>query len=246
MNRLKGKIIVVTGGSGLIGKAIIDEIIAEGGIAINFDIKFYEVSKVNNIFCDISDKNSISAALKIVLNKFKKIDGWVNNAYPKTEDWGEKFEDINLNSWNKNIDLQLNSVFICCQLVLKRMKIQGYGNIVNIASIYGLVGPDFSIYENTNLTMPAAYSAIKGGVINFSRYLASYFGKFGIRINCISPGGVFNNQNKNFVKNYTSRVPLKKMAQPKDIAPSVIFLLSDSASYITGHNLLVDGGWTCI
>ena len=95
------------------------------------------------------------------------------------------------------------------------------------------------------MTTPAAYSAIKGGVINFSRYLASYYGKHGIRINCVSPGGIFNNQHKNFVKNYVNNVPLKRMGNPDDISPAVSFLLSEEASYITGQNLIVDGGWTC-
>jgi NAD(P)-dependent dehydrogenase (short-subunit alcohol dehydrogenase family) len=126
------------------------------------------------------------------------------------------------------------------------MKKQGYGNIVNIGSIYGIVAPDFSIYENTAFTMPAAYSAIKGGIINFTKYLANYYANFNIRVNCVSPGGIFNNQDINFVKKYETKVPLKKMARPDQVAPSIIFLLSESASYITGHNLIVDGGWTIL
>lgn len=245
MNRLANKIIVVTGGSGLIGRELINDIKKEGGIAINLDVIFYD-NENYNIYCDVSDEISIQSAINSVVAKYGRIDGWINNAYPKTEDWGDAFENINLNSWKKNIDLQLNSVFICCQLILKKMLDQGNGNIVNIASIYGLVGPDFSIYENIEMTMPAAYSAIKGGVINFSRYLASYYGKYGIRINCVSPGGIFNNQNPLFIRKYESKVPLKKMGKASEIAPSVTFLLSDSASYITGHNLIIDGGWTCI
>ena len=120
------------------------------------------------------------------------------------------------------------------------------GSIVNIGSIYGVVGPDFNVYDNTNLTMPAAYSAIKGGIINFSRYLSSYYGKHNIRVNCISPGGIFNDQESVFVKNYENRVPMKRMGNPEDISPAVSFLLSDESSYITGQNLIIDGGWTAI
>ena len=121
------------------------------------------------------------------------------------------------------------------------------GSIVNVASIYGVVGNDFTIYENTNgMTSPAAYSAIKGGVINFTKYLASYFGSYGIRVNAVSPGGIFNNQNKTFVEQFEYKVPLKRMAKPEEISPSITFLLSDESSYITGHNLIVDGGWTSI
>lgn len=120
------------------------------------------------------------------------------------------------------------------------------GSIVNIGSIYGTVGPDFNVYNNTELTMPAAYSAIKGGVINFTRYLSSYYGKNNIRVNCVSPGGIFNNQPVEFVKNYENKVPMQRMGKPEDISPAVSFLLSDDSSYITGQNLIIDGGWTSI
>ena len=120
------------------------------------------------------------------------------------------------------------------------------GTIVNIGSIYGTVGPDFNVYNNTELTMPAAYSAIKGGVINFTRYLSSYYGKNNIRVNCVSPGGIFNNQPVEFVKNYENKVPMQRMGKPEDISPAVSFLLSDDSSYITGQNLIIDGGWTSI
>ena len=126
------------------------------------------------------------------------------------------------------------------------MKAQSSGAIVNISSIYGVVGPDFSVYNGTQMTMPAAYSAIKGGVINFSRYLAAYYGPYGIRINCVSPGGIFDHQNQNFVSQYEAKVPMRRMGLPEDIAPAVGFLLSNDANYITGQNIIVDGGWTAI
>ena len=109
-----------------------------------------------------------------------------------------------------------------------------------------MVGNDFSIYKETNLTSPVAYSAIKGGLINLNRYFASYFGPYNVRSNCVSPGGVFNKQNSSFVANYTSKVPMRRMGKPQDIAPLVSFLLSNDAKYITGQNIAVDGGWTSI
>ena len=246
INNLNGKVIIITGGNGLLGKSIIKDVNKAGGVAINLDINHKTNIFKRRINCDISNVNSIDSAINIILQEFGQIDGWVNNAYPRTSDWNTKFENIKIDSWKINVDLQLNTIFICCQKVLKIMKKQKFGNIVNIASIYGIVGPDFNLYQNIEITMPAAYSAIKGGVINFSKYLASYYGKNNIRVNCVSPGGIFNHQNKNFIKRYESKVPLKKMAKPDQISPAIIFLLSDSASYITGHNLIVDGGWTII
>jgi NAD(P)-dependent dehydrogenase (short-subunit alcohol dehydrogenase family) len=243
---LDKKIIIVTGGSGLLGKDIVKDINAKKGIAINAEIKFKDNLDKNEVFCDITNENSISEMVSKVLERYGRIDGLVNNAYPYTKDWGNAFEDVSLESWKKNVDMQLNSCFSISQAILAVMSKQNNGSIVNIASIYGVVGNDFTIYNNTGLTSPAAYSAIKAGIINFSRYLASYYGHLGIRVNCVSPGGIFNNQNPVFVQQYESKVPLKRMAKPEDISPAVSFLLSDEAKYITGHNLIVDGGWTAI
>lgn len=246
MNSLENKIIVVTGGSGLIGTSIIQNLSAKGAIAINADINVIDNLAEGVIKCDVSDKKSIERILQNVIACYGRIDGWVNNAYPRTSDWGNTFENIDFASWNRNFELQLASIFLCSQLILKTMKEQRFGSIVNMASIYGVVGPDFSVYEGSAMTMPAAYSAIKGGVINFTRYLASYYGPYGIRVNCVSPGGIFNDQVKQFVSNYERKVPLRRMGLATDISPAVTFLLSEEASYITGHNLIVDGGWTAI
>jgi len=243
---LKNKVIVVTGGSGLLGDSVLKDLLTKGAIAINADIHCLDNLEAGIIKCDVSNENSVRQVLQSILNHYGRIDGWVNNAYPRTDDWGTDFENVNLTSWNRNFELQMGSVFLCSQMVLKIMKEQGSGSLINISSIYGMIGPDFSVYNGTGMTMPAAYSAIKGGVINFTKYLASYYGPYGVRVNCISPGGVFNNQPEPFVISYSKKVPLKRMALPIDISPSVSFLLSDDSSYITGHNLVIDGGWTAI
>lgn len=244
--KLNNKVIVITGGNGLIGRAIIDCMQNEGAEVINLEVNVTDDLDNGLLNCDITDLVALQRTIKKIIIKYQRIDGWVNNAYPRTSDWGNKFENILLESWKKNVDDQLNSVFICCQQVLQIMKMKKNGSIVNMSSIYGVVAPDFNVYEGTEMTMPAAYSAIKGGIVSFSRYLASYYGPVGVRINCVSPGGIFDNQNKTFVNQYEQRVPMRRMGQPKDIGPAVCFLLSDESAYITGQNLIVDGGLTSI
>lgn len=247
MSDLTGKIILVTGGSGLLGRAMLDDIRNNNGTAINGDISVEDDIQQHHLKLDITNSDSIKSTVQRIIDEYGRIDGLVNNAYPRTSDWGNKFEDVTVESWRQNVDYQLNSVFEISQLVLKAMQEKStLGAIVNIASIYGVQGNDFTVYDGTDLTSPAAYAAIKGGVINFTRYLASYYGPHKIRVNTVSPGGIFNHQPESFVKNYEHKVPLKRMGKPEDIAPAVSFLLSDAARYITGHNLIVDGGWSVI
>src|SRR5690606_37002435 len=152
-----------------------------------------------------------------IVNRYGRIDGLVNNAYPRTSDWGIKFEEIPIESWRKNVDMQMNSRFLICQKLLEVMKKQREGSIVNIGSIYGVVGNDFTIYEGYGGTSPAAYSAIKGGIVNFTRYLASYYGKYNIRVNCVSPGGIKDNQHPSFIERYEYKAPLKRMGKASEI-----------------------------
>lgn len=245
-DRLEDKVILVTGGNGLIGREIIKHLKLNGAIAINIDIN--GLTNLDEAFfkCDITSEMEVANMLQTVIHRYGRIDGLVNNAYPRTEDWGVKFEDVPYESWRKNVDMQMNSVFMITQKVLVHMKEKRSGSVVNIASIYGVVGNDFTIYEGYGGTSPAAYAAIKGGIINFTRYLASYFGKYGIRVNCVSPGGIKDNQHPSFIERYEQKTPLKRMGKAEEIAPAVTFLLSQEASFITGHNLMVDGGWTAI
>lgn len=255
MINMKYKVVVITGGAGLIGSELTSGFALSGAkvyiLDVNKDVSIKLVNLLNEKNCivkfietDITCERSINSAVDNIMNIDKKIDVLINCAYPRTKDWGNKFEDVNFESWRKNVDLHMNSYFLCCKKISEIMQKQKSGCIINFGSIYGVVGPNFSIYEGTDITMPVAYSAIKAGVINLTRYLATYLGKYGIRVNAVCPGGIFDNQNPNFVEKYSKNTPLGRMAYPEEIVGPVMFLASDAASYITGHILMVDGGWT--
>lgn len=254
--RLDGKTAVVTGGGGLLGSEVVTALAQSGAHVIIADIneerKLAIVSKLKKAGLsaesydfDISDIENLEKNIDSLFKKMFYIDIWVNSAYARTADWGAKVEDIKVDSWRKNVDMQMNSYALSSKYVAEHMKTKG-GSIINLGSIYGIVGPDFSVYDNTDLTMPMAYSVIKGGVTNLTRYLASYFGKYNVRVNIVCPGGVLDNQNPVFVENYARKVPLGRLAKPEDVAGAVLFLASDAASYITGSTIMVDGGWTAI
>lgn len=245
MFSIKNKVIVITGGSGLLGNQIVASLRLEGAVTISADIH-YQNQGEDDYIVDITSEDSVNEFVATVISKYEKIDGWVNNAYPRTKDWGNKIEDVPFESWRSNIDMHLNGYFLCCKIVLEAMKKQGFGSLINMSSIYGLVAPDFAVYEGTEMTMPVAYSAIKGGINNLTRYLAAYYGPSQIRVNTVSPGGIFDNQPEAFVTNYNKKVPMKRMGNPEDIVSAIYYLLCDESAYITGHNLVIDGGWSII
>lgn len=245
----ENKVAVVTGGLGLIGREIVQALRDHGTLVYVADIGdangiFEDVSNLKFMPMDITSEKSINDTISIIAEENGCLDIIVNSAYPKTADWGLKLEQIPFESWNDNMKSHLGGYFLCSRVAAEQMKKQKSGSIINMASIYGVVGPDFSIYDGTEMTMPAAYSAIKGGVIAITKYLATYYGKYKVRANTISAGGIFDNQPESFVEKYSMKTPLGRMGKPHDLVGAIVFLASDASSYVTGQNILVDGGWT--
>ncbi len=262
--RLNGKTAIVTGALGLIGKEHCKALSEAGAnvIAADLDVnecrKFASSLQTESIGCylDVTNPDSIKNLRDEALAKFNHIDILVNNAAindmfenPKAASEQSKFENYPLELWQKSIDVNLTGVFLCSQIIGSEMAKQKSGSIINIASTYGITAPDQSLYKKEDGTQsfykPPAYSATKGAVIMFTKYLASYWGNCGLRVNTLSPGGVENSQDDFFILKYSAKTPLGRMARPTDYKGALIFLASDASSYMTGANLIIDGGWTC-
>ena len=245
---IKNKICIVTGGCGLIGSAFVNSLAQHGAKVIVADITDTKMDKNKNVLffkCDTTNKKDIDNLIKFVLNKFNKIDALVNSAYPRNKNYGRKFEDVNFEDFCENVNSHMGGYFIMSKEVSKQMKKQKFGKIIIMSSIYGFAAPRFEIYKGTPMTMPVEYAAIKGGLLNLTKYLASYLGKYNIQVNAISPGGIFDGQPASFVRQYVKKVVLgQKMALPQDIIGALLFLVSDSSNYITGQNITIDGGWS--
>ncbi|ETA67461.1 dehydrogenase of unknown specificity, short-chain alcohol dehydrogenase like [Methanolobus tindarius DSM 2278] len=256
MFNLKNKVILITGGSGHLGKSMCEALAEYGATLIigsrDIDKNKKLSKKLTNdfgnenypILIDVSSNESINDSVQYINHNYAKIDVLVNNAYYGA---GKDLTSITDDEWNMGIDGSIGSVYRCTKAVLPQMLSNGYGKIINISSMYGLVSPDISIYDTNDYYNPANYGAGKAAIIQFTRYIAGVYGKHGICSNSISPGPFPNSivqKDKMFIDKLEEKVPLKRIGQPDDLKGSVLLLASDASNYINGTNIVVDGGWT--
>ena len=253
---LLNKVVVVTGGAGLLGRAFVRSIAEHGGIAVVADRDAEAASRVANEvsasypkcaeaeLLDIVDKGSVRALINRLQKRHGRIDALVNNAYPRNGNYGRKLEDVTYEDFCENVDMHLGGYFLVAQQFSMFFREHGGGNIVNMSSIYGAVTPRFEVYAGTPSTMPVEYAAIKSAVIQLTRYFAQYFKGHGIRVNCLSPGGILDAQPKSFLQQYNAHCSTKGMLDPRDVAGAMVFLLSDASKYVNGQNIIVDDGYS--
>jgi NAD(P)-dependent dehydrogenase (short-subunit alcohol dehydrogenase family) len=253
---LKDKVIIISGACGLIGRAFCEAVAQFGGNVVVADIPqanpqnfAHDLEKRNGVKCmgvevEVEKKLSVIQLKDKALEVFGKIDGLVCAHQNKSHLIFEPFEKVCEENWDKVMEVNLKGTFLLCQVIGSYMAQRGSGSIVNMPSTYSVVAPNQNLYEGTSLGCPAAYSASKGGIDALSRYLASYWANKGVRVNMITPHGVWNHHEEQFEKNFSRFSPMQRMSYNHEVAPALIYLLSDASSYVTGNNMLVEGGWT--
>lgn len=253
---LENKVVVVTGGAGAIGRTFVRAVAANGGIAIVADVdKDAATSVARDVdaahpgraepaLLDITSKDSITSLIKQVQDQHGRLDAVVNNAYPRNRNYGRKLEDVTYQDFCENTNSHLGGYFLVMQQFALHFRARGAGNIINMSSIYGVMAPRFDVYADTAMTMPVEYAAIKAAIVHLTRYFAQYFKKDGLRVNCISPGGIRNAQPESFLRRYDAHCGLKGMLDAQDVAGVLLFLLSDASQHVTGQNMMVDDGFS--
>jgi len=267
---LSGKVAIITGGAGLLGGKHAEAIAEAGGIPVLYDIdgkkaeaRAGEISaglgvKALGQTVDITQHDAVSDALAKTLAAYGRVDILINNAAnnPRAEDAGisgmewSRFENYPLETWHQDLAIGLTGAFICSQVIGGHMASSGGGVILNIASDLGLIAPDQRIYQQPGLpehlqpVKPVSYSVVKGGLLILTKYLATYWADKNVRVNALSPGGVYDGQSDDFVQRLTNLIPMKRMANKDEYKAAIVFLCSDASSYMTGANLVVDGGRT--
>jgi NAD(P)-dependent dehydrogenase (short-subunit alcohol dehydrogenase family) len=256
MGMLNNHVVVITGGAGLIGQEFIRAVANQSGVAIIADInselgnfvkmnlrKELKTEKIDFVQMDITSKESVLNSIKYIDEKYGKIDSLVNNAYPRNKNYGKHFFDVDYGDFSQNISLNLGGYFLTSQQYAKYFEEQGYGNIINISSIYGAIAPKFDIYEGTPMTVPVEYAVIKSGLIHLTKYMAKYFKGKNIRVNTLSPGGIFDAQPEQFLNSYNNNCLTKGMLDKADLNGTLLYLLSELSEYVNGQNIIVDDGF---
>lgn len=254
------KTVVLTGSSGLLGSAYARALLERGANLAMIDINLKESNLIKKHFeksnqvvvykCDLSIPSQISKTFKKIKKDFSKIDGLINNAaFTSRQTFQIKdfknYETHPLNLWKNSFKVNIDAVHLCIQQVLPIMKTQKSGSIINISSTYGVVGPDFATYDNEKLFTPPGYAVTKSAILNLTRYIANLYGRYNIRCNTLTPSGVATSAlSKSFIKKYSARNAFNRMAKTDDYIGPIVFLCSEASAYMTGANLIVDGGWT--
>ena len=269
---LTNKIVLIVGGRGYLGRDFCQALRSQNASVISADLPTQsqaasksefnnEFSDIEQVDVDVTDENSVSKMVALILEKYGHIDTLIYSVTAKPHDFYAPFTECSLEGWQSVIHTELDGLFLVAQEVGRAMEKKEQGNIILISSIYGVVGNDQRLYEGSNLAelyadeeekkekgqiySHSVYPVVKGGVISLTRYLAAYWGGRNIRVNCISPGGVYHEgENETFVKKYSAKVPLGRKAEVREISGAVVYLASDESSYVTGQNIIVDGGWT--
>ena len=245
--------VLITGGAGKLGANLAKILISNGHNVLLGDINKSKLlklqKKINSnslkIFnTDLTKTKNIDKLIKYSLGKFKIIDAAIHCSYPRSKKWGAKFEKLEQNYLNQDLNNQLGATIIFSQKLMKQFIKQKFGNLILISSIQGLQSPKFNHYDNLKMSSPIEYSAIKAGIISITKYLSKYYRKKNIRVNCVSPGGIIENQPQIFKKRYKDSCNSKGLLNEEDISKTILFLLSKKSEYINGQNIVIDDGWS--
>jgi NAD(P)-dependent dehydrogenase (short-subunit alcohol dehydrogenase family) len=254
---LSGRVALITGGAGHIGRAMVSALLEVGANVAILDLPtacaqahdYWQSAARRVIFCpaDLEDLDQIRTVPDQVVKQLGRLDILIHcAAFVGTSalpGWTTPFSQQNLDTWRRALDVNLTAAFVLAQASQTELAKHRCGSIINVCSIYGMVGPDWRLYEGTSLGNPAAYAASKGGLLQFTRWLATTLAP-DIRVNAITPGGVFRQTPEPFHSRYVARTPLQRMATEEDFKGAVVYLASDLSAYVTGQNIIVDGGWT--